>query len=101
MENARTLVEQLLTEITGGRKTIAATKYLVDDLGFDSLKMVDLMLAVEERLDVVIPIADASRIHTVADLYAAVERMLQAHDDLPAPPPDSSAKRSAPAPKLM
>ena len=101
MENARTLIEQLLMVLTGGRKTIVPSKHLVDDLGFDSLKMVELMLAVEERLDVAIPIADASRIHTVADLYGAVERMLQTHGDLPAPRPDSSSKHSAPALKLM
>lgn len=99
MEDANTLVEQLLTEITGGRKAITPGKYLVDDLGFDSLKMVDLMLALEDRLDVVIPIADAARIHTVADLCAEVERMLQMRSNMPAPPLDSrTLPQRSPAP---
>jgi len=83
MENTHTRVAQLLTQITGGRKTIAPHQYLVEDLGLDSLKMVDLMLHLEERLDVAIPIAEASRIRTVADLHAAVMRMRQPCSDLP------------------
>lgn len=82
MESVPIFVEQLLSEIIGRRKAITPGKHLVEDLGVDSLKMVELMLAVEERFDVSIPIADAARIHTVAELYAAVERMAQGRGDV-------------------
>lgn len=75
MNDIQTIVDELLLEIVGKRKTIAASKHLVEDLGFDSLKMVELMVAVEDRFDIAIPVADASRIRTVGELYAAVERV--------------------------
>ncbi|UXY17132.1 acyl carrier protein [Chitiniphilus purpureus] len=77
-DGIQTLVNQLLVEISGTRKTIAPTKHLVEDLGFDSLKMVDLMMAIEERFDVAIPVADATRIRTVSDLYQAIARVANA-----------------------
>ncbi|MBV1774971.1 acyl carrier protein [Burkholderiaceae bacterium DAT-1] len=82
MEAVQNTVNELLTDIGGKRKTIAPGKLLVEDLGFDSLKMVELMLAIEDRFDVAIPVADATRIQTVADLYQAVSRL--AADVVPA-----------------
>ena len=75
MEEIQTLVNELLLKIGGPRKTIAPSKHLVEDLGFDSLKMVELMMEIEERFDIAIPVADATRIQTVADLYQAVARV--------------------------
>ncbi len=40
---------------------------LVDDLGFDSLKFVALMAAVEEKIDVMVPYADMKRVSTVGE----------------------------------
>jgi acyl carrier protein len=75
MKEIKEVVDGLLLEIAGNRKTIAASKLLVEDLGFDSLKMIELMVAVEDRFDIAIPVADASRIRTVQELYSAVERI--------------------------
>jgi acyl carrier protein len=75
MNEIKEVVDGLLLKIAGDRKTIAPSKLLVEDLGFDSLKMVDLMVSVEDRFDIAIPVADASRIRTVQELYDAVERV--------------------------
>ena len=75
MNEVMEVVDGLLLEIAGNRKTIAPSKNLVEDLGFDSLKMVELMVAIEDRFDIAIPVADASRIRTVEGLYAAVARV--------------------------
>jgi acyl carrier protein len=75
MNEIKDVVDGLLLQIAGSRKTIAPGKLLVEDLGFDSLKMVELMVAVEDRFDIAIPVADASRLRTVQELYSAVERV--------------------------
>lgn len=95
MDDVRTLLNGLLAEFTGGRKTIAPGKHLVEDLGFDSLKMVEMMLALEDRLNVCIPVADAARIHTVGQLYAAVERVVQASAVAPVIAASADAQHSA------
>lgn len=75
MNEIKEVVDGLLLEIAGTRKTIAPSKMLVEDMGFDSLKMVELMIAVEDRFDIAIPLADANRIRTVQELYDAVDRV--------------------------
>lgn len=94
MDDVTTLLKELLTEFTGGRKTISPGKHLVEDLGFDSLKMVEMMLALEDRLNVCIPVADAARIHTVGQLYAAVERTMQANTIAPVLPANADVQHS-------
>ena len=80
MNPIQTLVDELLLQITKTRKTISPNKLLVEDLGFDSLKMMDLMSTIEDRLEIAIPLAEATRIKTVADLYAAVANLASAAD---------------------
>ena len=45
----------------------------VDDLGADSLDVVELVMGLEEEFDVEIPDEDAEKIATVADAVAYVE----------------------------
>ena len=49
---------------------------LVEDLGLDSLKLLMLAAAVENRFRVALTPADDARIRTVADLVAALEEKL-------------------------
>ena len=62
-----------LIESTSGvsRKASPASR-LVDDLGLDSIMMVELMSAVEDEFDLVITLDDATRIETVSDLLKTV-----------------------------
>ncbi len=76
MNEIQTLVNELLLQISETRKTIAPGKLLVEDFGFDSLKMMELMSAIEDRFDIAIPLAEATRIRTVADLYSAVASVI-------------------------
>jgi acyl carrier protein len=75
MNSPATEISELIQGISKTAKTIAPGKLLVDDLGFDSLKMVDLMLAVEDKFDVPIPIAEAQKIKSVQDLFDAIEHL--------------------------
>ena len=45
----------------------------VEDLGADSLDVVELVMALEEKFDIEIPDDEAEKIQTVADVLAYVE----------------------------
>lgn len=46
----------------------------VDDLGADSLDVVELIMALEEEFDIEIPDTDAEKISTVADVVEYVKK---------------------------
>lgn len=45
----------------------------VEDLGADSLDVVELVMALEEKFDIEIPDEEAEKISTVADVVAYIE----------------------------
>lgn len=45
----------------------------VEDLGADSLDVVELVMALEEKFDIEIPDNEAEKIQTVADVVAYIE----------------------------
>jgi acyl carrier protein len=59
---------------------------LREDLGLDSLAMIELLFKIEEHFDLEIPNEDLSRITTVADVTAYVEEKLGAPASTPAAP---------------
>lgn len=71
-----TRIVQLVASVMEVKKTIAPGKLLVEDLGFDSIKMVELMACVEDEFDVIITVDEASRIKTVQHLLDAVQARL-------------------------
>jgi acyl carrier protein len=75
---------------------------LREDLGLDSLAMIELLFKIEEHFDLEIPNEDLSRITTVADVTAYVEEKL-GRRPAPAPaavaaPVAAAAAGSAPVP---
>lgn len=52
---------------------IEASKTFTDDLGADSLAIVELVLALEEKFDVKIPDDEVDKIKTVGDAISYVE----------------------------
>ena len=50
---------------------------IANDLGLDSLAMMELMLALEDRFDISIPLERIAKVSTVDDLVATVKAVLQ------------------------
>ena len=48
--------------------------HLVEDLGADSLDVVELVMALEEKFDINVPDEDAEKISTVGDIVAYIEK---------------------------
>ncbi len=50
---------------------------IVDDLGANSLDVVELLSQLEEEFDIVIPDDDIENLETVADVAAALEKLVK------------------------
>ncbi len=53
---------------------ITAESLFLDDLGADSLDIVELIMALEERFGIAIPDEDAEKIQTVADAVEYIKK---------------------------
>ena len=73
----KTVAETLRIE----ESTISADSKFVDDLGADSLDLVELMMAIEAAFDCDIPDEEAGKIATVSDAVKYVEKHLSAPVD--------------------
>ena len=58
-------------------QTIGEDTRLVEDLGLDSLKVMDLLLEVEDRIDLSIPLNILADVRTVRDLATELEKLIR------------------------
>jgi len=65
------IVEQLSVE----KDKVVSEASFVDDLGADSLDLVELIMAMEEKFDIEIPDEDAEKIVTVKDAVDYVDKL--------------------------
>jgi acyl carrier protein len=54
---------------------------LVADLGFDSLQVLELIAALEDRFDIAIPLNDVPATRTVAQIVAQVDALVAGRAD--------------------
>lgn len=85
--STRTELSTQVKDIIADQLDVAAERIteqsaIIDDLGADSLAVVELVLALEERFALSIPDEEAEKIRTVADVISYIEahvpRMVQA-----------------------
>ena len=58
-------------------KEITIEARLIEDLGGDSLDMLELIMSLEEKFEIEVPDEDSETIHTVRDVVEYVKRRLQ------------------------
>ena len=74
-----TRVTDLIVEQLGVSKDEAEMKAsFIDDLGADSLDIVELVMSLEEEFDVEIPDEDAEKIQTIGDAVSYLKERLEA-----------------------
>jgi acyl carrier protein len=72
-------VAEIIVEQLGvSREEIAPDASFVDDLGADSLDIVELVMAMEEEFDVEIPDDEAARLERIRDAVAYLKQKLEA-----------------------
>jgi acyl carrier protein len=77
MDEVRAKVVDIIANQLGvDKETITAGANVIDDLGADSLDIVELVMALEESFDLEIPDDDAEKIRTVQDIFSYLESHL-------------------------
>ncbi len=60
------------------QEELAPEASFIDDLGADSLDIVELVMAIEEEFDIEIPDDDAEKIQTIKDVISYVKGKIEA-----------------------
>jgi len=67
-------VERIIADNLGiSESEVTDNKTFVEDLGADSLSIVEIVMGVEEEFDIEIPDEDAETLHTVGELKQYIE----------------------------
>ncbi|CAH1388217.1 acyl carrier protein [Candidatus Nitrotoga sp. M5] len=64
-----------LTSFTKGSVEITEDTELVGDLNLDSLQIMELLLSIEDRFDISIPVSILPDVKTVSDLAIQIEKI--------------------------
>ena len=64
-----------LTKITKGRFNINEQSLLIEQLDLDSLQIMELILNIEDRFDITIPVNVLKDVKTVKDLVKQIEKL--------------------------
>lgn len=70
------VIEIVVEELAVKTEEVTAEASFIDDLGADSLDVVELVMAFEEEFDIEIPDEDAEQIATVQDAVDYIEENL-------------------------
>ncbi|MBD3796840.1 acyl carrier protein [Sulfurimonas sp.] len=65
--------EVVVEQLSVSADEVKEDSKFVEDLGADSLDVVELVMALEEKFDIEIPDDEAEKIQTVADVVAYIE----------------------------
>jgi len=69
------MVEIIVEQLSVEKDKVIPEASFVDDLGADSLDLVELIMAMEEKFDIEIPDEDAEKIVTVQDAVNYVDNL--------------------------
>jgi acyl carrier protein len=69
------MVDIIVEQLSVDKEKVVAGASFVDDLGADSLDLVELIMAMEEEFDVEIPDEEAEKIATVQDAIDFVSKL--------------------------
>ena len=72
------IVEIIANQLGIDRGDVTPEASVVDDLGADSLDVVELIMALEEEFNLEIPDEEAEKIKSVSDIFSHMENALQA-----------------------
>lgn len=81
-ENLKARTEQVLTR-HAKYKRFTPQCNIIEDLGFDSLALMDLSCSLEEEFGIFIPINLVTEIRTVEDLIRTTERLVRLKKEAP------------------
>ncbi len=69
------MIDIIVEQLSAEKDKVVPEASFVDDLGADSLDLVELIMAMEEKFDIEIPDEDAEKIVTVQDAVSYVDKL--------------------------
>ena len=78
MDLEQRVSEMIIEQLGATKEEIVPEASFIDDLGADSLDIVELVMAMEEAFDVEIPDDDAEKIQTIGDAISYLKEKLAA-----------------------
>lgn len=73
-EKVKTII---VDQLQVAEQAVTEEASFIDDLGADSLDLVELIMALEEEFDIEIPDSDAEKVVTVADVVSYIKENIQ------------------------
>ena len=73
MSTLETVKKVVVDQLSVDEKLVTPEARFTDDLGADSLDIVELVMALEEEFDIEIPDADAEKVATVGDVVEYIK----------------------------
>jgi acyl carrier protein len=77
MQLEERVCELIVEQLGVSREEIVPEASFIDDLGADSLDIVELVMAMEETFDIEIPDDDAEKIQTIGDALSYLRERVQ------------------------
>jgi len=71
------MTDLIVEQLGVSREEVVTSASFVDDLGADSLDIVELVMSMEEAFNIEIPDDDAEKIQTIGDAVAYVEEHVE------------------------
>lgn len=68
---------ELLQPYAGEKQSVEPKTLLVDDLGLDSMQVMEMLMELEDRLDASIPLNFLPEVQTVDDLVKAMDQLVE------------------------
>jgi acyl carrier protein len=75
MDKHKQVIGIIVEQLSVHRDKVVAEANFTDDLGADSLDLVELVLAFEEAFDIEIPDEKAEKLRTVQDVFNFIEEL--------------------------
>jgi acyl carrier protein len=77
MDLEQRISEMIIEQLGATKEEMVPEASFIDDLGADSLDIVELVMAMEETFDIEIPDEDAEKIQTIGDAVAYLRERLE------------------------
>ncbi len=71
----RDVIYRTLREMLHDDKTVSDVTHIGEDLGLDSVAMMDFVMEIEDRLDISVPLDKIAEVETLGDLIATVRQL--------------------------
>jgi acyl carrier protein len=75
-ERREEIIDIIQKQLDSKREEIIPEARFIDDLGADSLDIVEMLMALEEKFEIEIPDAEAETLETVGDIFRYLDQKM-------------------------